>query len=175
MPFTVSEELIEVKVEYVEIDGQDTIVIRDDEQKEFWKKNGEIKVAKAYFERPRWSSFNQYIKGCVKEDGNTGEVAIDSMLLRDNKLRVLLKKLIDGNGEEVKLDYKFFDNIVPDFAVGLVETYDASLNKERYDFVEKMEKMHLESVQRSKDEEKQEKAEEAAEDKDEQSDSEEKQ
>ena len=59
MSFLVSDNPIEVEIEYVEIGPESLIVIAGESQKEIFE--GKIKTAKSKWSRPNWSNFNIYI------------------------------------------------------------------------------------------------------------------
>ena len=127
--FSTKKDLVSVELAYLEVSGGEIFVIRDEEDKEKYK--DKIKIAKAKFERQNWKNFNTYIKGCVVTDSETGVAMIDTIALRDHKLRNLLKSLEDGDGARIKLNADFFDNLIPDFATALVDEYDNFLDIER--------------------------------------------
>jgi len=177
--FTVKKSLVEVNLDYIELDDDEIVIVEGIEEKERYKEK--IKTARAWFERPSWSNFNKYIKGCVDVDPITGDPYVDTITLRDKKFRNLFKRLVDGNGEEVLLDIDFFNNVIPGFAIALVQGYDEKLDKEKTDillkdeFVKKIFAERLEEINKSQQgletqaalPEKEEKAEEKAEKKDE--------
>jgi hypothetical protein len=136
MAFTASKKLVEIKLDYVSIGESDIIVIKTEQQRKLF--NGKIKTAKAKFSRPNWFNFNIYIDGCVKEDVLESRTEVDTMKLRKNKFNTLLEELIDGDGKIVTLDNEFYNTVLPDFAIGLVEAYDTYLNNEKLKFIEEM-------------------------------------
>jgi len=136
MAFMASSKPIDVELEYVELGESDIIIVRTDKQREIFE--GQVKIAKAKFDRPRWSNYNAYISGCVKEETASGRTELDITKLREQKLLHLLMALEDGDGNEVKLEANFYMNVHPDFAVGLVEAYDNKLNEERFEFLKGM-------------------------------------
>jgi hypothetical protein len=141
MVFKVSTKPIEITLDYIEYNDDDNeishlIVIRNDEQRKIFE--GKYKTAKAVFSRPRWETFNYYISGCVEENPINNQRQIDMMKMRINKFGILLEELYDGDGEKVKLDQDFYQNVNPDFAVALVDEFDQKLNEERIKFLKKM-------------------------------------
>lgn len=135
MGFLVPDELIESKVDYIELGDNQVLVIGNEEYKKICRgKNIKIKTIKAKFSRPKWGLFNQYIKNTVSDDLNTGESKMDTLLLRQQKFRVLLEEIsevIDGVESPIVLTEGLFQNINTDIAIALVAGYDDELNKER--------------------------------------------
>ena len=136
MAFMASEQFVNVELQYVELGDTDMIVIHTDKQRDVFK--GKIKTAKARFIRPKYGNFNIYIDGCVTENQDTGETIMDTMKLKNNKIRTLLWDLVDGDGQPVELNEEFFSDVMPDFAIGLVQAYDEALNIERMNFLREM-------------------------------------
>ena len=132
MSFMVSPTLVDVEVNYMEDENGELYILEEDKEKEF---EGKYKTAKAKFKRSNQKSFTQYISNCtiVKND----IPMIDQVLLRDNKFKVLLVELIDGDGEKVELNKYFFDNVSPDLVSGLIEKYDNSILTDRINFLKK--------------------------------------
>lgn len=138
MSFMASKKLVEIELEYIDM-GDDIIVVRDeDTRKLFKKKNVPIKKIKAKFHRPRWSSYNVYIKDVVKEDPTTGKMEYDAILLKRNKFSTLLAELKDDEGNEVPIDRDLFENIHQDIPIGLIDRYDEKINKERENYLRKL-------------------------------------
>ena len=135
MGFLVPDELIESKVDYIELGDNQVLVIGNEEYKKICRGKGiKIKTIKAKFSRPKWGLFNRYIKNTVSDDLNTGESKMDTLLLRQQKFRVLLEEIseiIDGVEEPIVLTEGLFQNINTDIAIALVAGYDDELNKER--------------------------------------------
>ena len=129
--FTVKKDLVEVEIHYMELPNDEIIVIRDPSAIEQEDIKKQIKTARAKFARPGWKNFNTYIKGCIVADSETGAPLMDTISLRDKKLRTLLKGIEDGDGEKILLNSDFFDNILPDFGVALVEAFDDKIDNER--------------------------------------------
>ncbi|MCK5612211.1 hypothetical protein KAR91_60630, partial [Candidatus Pacearchaeota archaeon] len=147
MSFTVSKDFISVEMEYVPLDVNYMVVINSDEERAFFnEKKIKIKKVKAFFARPRWSTFNTFMKDVVSEDEKTGEAVMDNITFRQNKFRTLLEgiseivKKDDGTVEEVPydLDYTFFDDCMTDFAIGLVNRFDEKLEEERVAVLKKV-------------------------------------
>lgn len=127
--FTINKSLVEVKVHYLELDGGELFFLSEKEDIE--QNKDKIKVAKAYFERPSWKTWNQFMKGSIETNQVTGTQHLDMLSLRDKKLRTLLKKLVDGDSNEILLNKDFFDNCNPDFALAMVDAYDETISEER--------------------------------------------
>lgn len=127
--FTVKKSLIEVNLDYIELEEGDILLVENLEDKDTYREK--IKTSRAWFERPNWNNFNKYIKGCVDIDPLTGHPFVDTISLRDKKFRNLLKRLVDGDGEQVVLDSEFFNNVIPEFAIALVQAYDEKLDHEK--------------------------------------------
>ena len=154
--FTVKKSLIEVNLDYMELEEEEIVLIDNFSDKEKYKEK--IKTLRAWFERPNWSNFNKYIKGCVDIDPITGTPFVDTITLRDKKFRNLLKKIVDGDGEEVLLDIDFFNNVIPEIAIALVRRYDTKLDQEKTDvlmrdeIVKKVFAERLEEMQKKQNE-----------------------
>ncbi len=153
--FTVKKSLIEVNLDYIELEDDEIVLVDGVKDKEKYKEK--IKTLRAWFERPNWSNFNKYIKGCVDIDPITGVPFVDTITLRDRKFRNLLKKLVDGDGEEVLLDIDFFNNVIPEIAISLIQGYDSRLDQEKTDillkdeFVKKVFAERLEEIKKSQE------------------------
>jgi len=132
MNFTAPQELVEVDLEYVELGNGDVIIIFNDAQRSLMK--DKVKVAKAKFQRPKFGNFRHYIKGVVQEGAN-GEDLLDKMLLKTQKFNVLLVELVDGDGKTVDLIPSFYHNLIPEFAMGFIDKYDAVLETERLEML----------------------------------------
>ena len=80
--------------------------------------------------------FNKYTNGCIKIDEDTGLQYLDSIKLRDKKLRTLLKKLAwtneAGQENDVILNDKFFGNIIPEFGIALLSDFDAQVTDRKF-------------------------------------------
>ena len=135
MGFLVSEDLITAKVDYIELGPNHVLIIGNDEYKEICnKKKIEVKTIKAKFARASWGKFNQYIKGTVFDDVIEGTSKMDTVLLRQQKFRVLLEEIsqmIDGEFVDIPLTYDLFEKINSDIAIALITKYDDELNRER--------------------------------------------
>lgn len=134
MGFLVPDDLITSKIDYIEL-GDQVLVIANDAYMDICKKKKvEIKSIKAKFARPAWGVFNQYIKGTVSDDLNTGDSTMDTVMLRQQKFRILLEEIyeiIDGEDVLIPLTEKLFDRINTDIAIALVAGYDVELTRER--------------------------------------------
>lgn len=145
--FTVKEDLIEIKVPYLELKNG---VIFFKEPEESGKFSDRLKTALAYFERPKWSNFSEYIKDCIFFDEKDQENKIDLIKLRHKKLAVLLKKLINGDGKEEKLTKEYIDNILPDFGIILVQKFDEKIEKEQEGALEQLQSI-IEEIKKEED------------------------
>ena len=135
MGFIVSKKLVEVELEYCEVGDTDILVLSGDEHKEFFK--GKTKKVTAKFQRPRYGSYNNYMNGCMKTNAETGISEFDEMRFKSNKFNALLVELVDNDGEKVVLDRAFYSDVNPDFAIGLIDAFDAKLQKDKIDFLTK--------------------------------------
>jgi len=133
--FTVKKSLVEVNLDYIELEEGDILFVENFDDKERFREK--IKTARAWFERPNWNNFNKYIKGVIEIDQVTGVPYVDTITLRDKKFRNLLKRLVDGSGEDIKLDAEFYNNVIPEFAIGLIQAYDEKLEKEKEEIFSK--------------------------------------
>lgn len=135
MGFIVSNDLIESKVDYIELGKNEVLVIGKDQYGEICKKKGiKVKTLLAKFSRPSWGKFNLYVRGTVKDDLSTGESHMDTVLLRQQKFRYLLEEIYEVIDEELKpitLTEHLFENINADLALALVNGFDRSLISER--------------------------------------------
>ena len=122
---------IEVRISYLPLDEGEIQIIRDDDTALEEKYKGKIQKAVAQFRVPNWKEFNGYISGCLRLDEDTGLQFLDSLKLRDKKLRSLLKTLKDGDGNDVPLNSDFFDSIIPEFGVALVVGFDNAMVDQR--------------------------------------------
>jgi len=72
------------------------------------------------------------MRSCIQRefDINTGDVVpvFDPILLRDKRLRKLMRTIKDGEGEEVEVNEEFFDNLLPDFGIALMNAYNSASN-----------------------------------------------
>lgn len=126
-PFVVQPEEIEILLNYVVINKQ-LLVLRADADKKLFPN---AKVLKAYFERPNWTKYNQFMKGCWDIHPETQKPIFDPNIVRERKFRILLKRLLDGDGNEIKLDSRFFNSVNPELAIALVDRFDSQLLKEQ--------------------------------------------
>ena len=124
-PFVAPKKLVEVDLKYL-IYNDDLIVIKDETnmKKEFKK---DLKIAKASFAYEKWQDFNSTMKNSMRSDNMAGIPMVDTVLLREIKLKKLLKKLVDGDGNEIELSDEFFKNMNPDFAISLMDAYSDRL------------------------------------------------
>lgn len=131
--FIVKKDLVEVEIDYLDLPNNDIVIVRDKTAIDNAEIKKQVKTAKAKFARPGWKNFNTYLKGCIVPDPNseTGRMLMDNTLLRDQKLRTLLRALEDGDGEKIILNSDFFDNIEPDFGVALIDAFDDKISNER--------------------------------------------
>jgi len=142
MSFLVSDDLIEIELEYIDLGKNGLIVLKTEPMKEFYLKaegaKKKLKKVVAKFSRADWESFNWYINNTVKEDPRTNEQVLDTLKLRENKFQILLQEMkrFEGNDQiPVILNAEFFKKVNPDLAAAFVEKYDAFLDNERNDIL----------------------------------------
>ena len=119
--FTVPQKKITVEIYYLDMDGnliffQDKESVKDDLK-------GKIKTATAEFAYESWDDFNKSMKLSVIKDPNTGDTSLDPMILRDVRLRKLLKKVTDGDGNEITVNDKEISGWSPEFCMSLMSAY----------------------------------------------------
>jgi len=133
--FTVSNSLIKVELEYIDIEGGNIFVLNEDVNRDIYKEK--IKKIVGKFSRPNWKNYNEYIQGCLRTDPETGLLFLDQQKLKQNKFKVLLRELVDDDGsgetEEIPLTSDFFARCIPEVANGLVDIFDRKYNEERRD------------------------------------------
>ena len=119
----------------------------------------EWKTAKAKFKRLNQKTYTQCMVGCVlSSDKNESGVAFDSIVFRDNKFKILLEELIDGDGNIVNLDREFYDNVTEELVIALVDAFDRRIAQSRLQFILDS-KILKEEVKEKEEKEKKEKAE----------------
>ena len=164
MGFLVSEDLVEVSIDYVDLGKNDVLVVRNDKYKKLIEKNNiQLNTLKAKFSRPNWEKFNQYIKGALKEDPDTGQMVMDSNTLRQQKFRILLENIYEVRNdkeEEIILTEKLFRDIHPDLALNLVDAYDLKIQEEKNEAARKLGLFDLNREEEQKTEESEEEIEE---------------
>lgn len=136
-PFKASTKAVKVDIDYVLNEDDDLIVIDNDTLKEAY--GDKVKTAKATFKREDWSKFNNNLRASLIQT-ETGAV-INHVILRDIKLRTLLEKLVDGDGNNIEINRSFFDDLDPDFGLSLMAEYDNKIGN-----ISEYEKMLLEAA-----------------------------
>jgi hypothetical protein len=137
MSIFVADDLVEVSVKYFQLGQHDLIVLRTKEEEEFYAKNESPKVCKAKFARPGWENFNNYLDNTIRESVEESSSYLDTVRLRKNKFRTLLREMED-DGKKVLINKDFFTKIIPDLAISLVEEYDNKLNDERHEVLKNL-------------------------------------
>jgi len=127
--FTVPKDLVTVRVNYGELGNGEIVIFPTKADEE--KFTGDIKTATAKFARPGWHQYNNYIDQTIVTDRETGQAKVDLFKLRDKKLRVLLRELVDGDNENVPIIPLFFNECIPEFAIALIDGYDNIVDEER--------------------------------------------
>ncbi len=135
MSFLVPKTLVEVEVYYYDLGDGEFLFISEDGKE---KSNGEWETAKAKFQRLNQKTYTQCMKNCINPSEVTESgVVFDTVLFRDNKFHFLLAELVDGDGEEVKLDRNFFENVSEELVIALVDAYDSKIANNRIQFLRK--------------------------------------
>jgi len=123
--FMVKKDLIEVSVPYVEVDGGEILIIKRERVAD------KIKLVKAKFARPNYKLFNIFMEGSIKQDAN-GDSFVDQIAFKQRKFRTLLRGFEDHDGTNYPLNQDFFDGIIPDLAIALVDEFDKSIDMEHW-------------------------------------------
>lgn len=135
MAFTVSNKMVEVEVEYLDLENGSIIVVSNETQRRLFK--DKIKICKLFFNRPKGSNFNLYMKDCVSYDERNNMI-VDTMKVVHQKFLYLLERVIDGDGIELILTNDFYDNIDTDFMRSAIDSFDAKIFQEKIEFLQKM-------------------------------------
>jgi len=137
MSIFVADDLVEVSIKYLQLGANDLIVLRTKEEEEFYAKKQTAKICKAKFARPGWENFNNYLDNTIRESAEESASYLDTVRLRKNKFRTLLREMED-DGKKVLINRDLFAKIIPDLAIALVESYDNKLNEERHEILKDM-------------------------------------
>ena len=132
MSIFISEDLVEVKVRYAQLGPNDLVVIRTEEEKEFYEKKVKVKTVKAKYERPGWKVFNEYMDDVVMNQNDIYKSpSINTTRLKRDKFRSLIIYLED-DGEAIDLNKPNLEKLlIPDIPLALIEEYDIFLQEER--------------------------------------------
>jgi len=126
--FTTPKKIVDVEINYI-ITEEDGIVIvpEKDLVKDDFK--NKIKTAKAEFAYERWDDFNRCMKMSLSKDPLSGEIIFDPVALKEIRLKRLLKKLIDGDGNNVEINEKEIASWSPDFCMALMDNYNKKIDR----------------------------------------------
>lgn len=126
--FSTPQKIVNVEVSYVITDdGELTVIVEPELVKDDVKKN--IKTAKAEFSYENWSDFNKCMKMSLTKDPLSGEIIFDPVALKDYRLRRLLKKLTDGEGNIIEVNDKEVAGWAPDFCMALMDNYNKKIER----------------------------------------------
>lgn len=146
--FTVKDTPLEVKIPYMDLEGV-AIFYRNEEDAGKFKSF--LKYATAIFERPKLSNFYEYTKDCVEYDEKTKQNKVDLIKLGNKKITILLKKLIDADGNEEIINPESAKNILPELAMVLSQKFDDQLEKEQEGVFKKLEEIIKEIEDKEKE------------------------
>jgi hypothetical protein len=126
--FTTPQKIVSVEVNYIVTEDGELVIVSEPELvKDDLKKT--IKIAKADFSYENWSEFNRCMKMSLSKDPLSGEVVFDPVALKDYRLKRLLKKLTDGEGNNIEINEKEIGSWSPDFCMALMDSYNKKLER----------------------------------------------